>query len=288
VREGGTLVLNADDERLAALPQHPKVSSKERTLVYFGMNPNSLVIQEHLARGGIAFVAHRGWIELRSRNEVTRIVDAEEVPATLRGTADFQIYNILAATAACHAYGMDLERIADGLLSYRMDEDSEGRLNLYSVGGAFTLVDYGHNPAALRAVCSMIAKWRPVKSTGIITVPGDRSDELIAESARAAACGFDYVIIREDEDLRGRAPGEVANIIAQTFRQEEPELPVEIILDELNALSTALDRLMPGELVVAFCDQTSEVKRILEERGARPAKAFHHAPPVRMEQVPAA
>ena len=98
------------------------------------------------------------------------------------------------------------------------------------------------------------------------THAGDRSDELVAESARAAACGFDYVIIREDEDLRGRNPGEVAAIISQTFREEKPELPVEIILDELSAFSTAIDRLQPGELVVAFCDRTSEVKRILEER----------------------
>ena len=36
------------------------------------------------------------------------------------------------------------------------------------------------------------------------TVPGDRTDELILESGRVAAGGFDRLIIKEDGDRRGR------------------------------------------------------------------------------------
>ena len=44
---------------------------------------------------------------------------------------------------------------------------------------------------------------------GVIAAPGDRRDEDIVELARAAAPAFDLILVREDENPRGRKPGEV-------------------------------------------------------------------------------
>jgi cyanophycin synthetase len=60
-------------------------------------------------------------------------------------------------------------------------------------------------------------------ATGVFTVPGDRSSELIALAGRQAARWFDRLIIREDEDLRDRTPGEVANMLCREIAEVAPK-----------------------------------------------------------------
>src|SRR5262249_59094039 len=55
-REGGTLVLHADDERLAQLMEDDEVGRLEKNVVYFSMHPPHVLIRRHLATGGSAYV----------------------------------------------------------------------------------------------------------------------------------------------------------------------------------------------------------------------------------------
>lgn len=60
VRAGGTLVLNADDERLAGLPDHPRVRRLPRRVVFFSLTPDNPVVQAHRDTGGTAFFLDDG------------------------------------------------------------------------------------------------------------------------------------------------------------------------------------------------------------------------------------
>ena len=273
VRDGGTLILNADDEHLVQMPQHPKVAALPKQIVYFSLEPHNLVIKRHIAEGGVAFIAHGDWITEHGPGGESRIVRVSGVPATFGGTADFQTYNVLAAIAACRAYGLHAESIANALRTFRTDRDGMGRVNVYRMGDGYVVVDYGHNPAALRAVCRMVAHWgRNV--TGVLTAPGDRSDSLIEESGRALSCGLARVIVREDLDLRGRQPGEVARLLSRVLHEEDPELRVDIILDEIEAVATAVRDLQAGDVVIAFCDRVSQVSQWLLDHGAEPVDEY--------------
>jgi cyanophycin synthetase len=273
VREGGALILNADDEHLVQMPHHPKVAALQKQIVYFSLEPNNLVVKRHIAEGGIAFIAHGDWITEHGPGGESRIIRVSGVPATFGGTADFQTYNVLAAIAACRAYGLHAESIANALQTFRTDRDGMGRVNVYRRGDGYVVVDYGHNPAALRAVCRMVAHWgRNV--TGILTAPGDRSDSLIEESGRALSCGLARVIVREDLDLRGRKPGEVARLLSRVLHEADPELRVDIILDEIEAVATAVRDLQAGDVVIAFCDRVSQVTQWLLDHGAQPVDEF--------------
>ena len=147
-------------------------------------------------------------------------------------------------------------------------------MNIYRVGNSYAVVDYGHNPAALRAVCRMVARWGGRKVTAVLAAPGDRSDSLIEESARALSCGLARVIVREDLDLRGRQPGEVAGILSRVMREEDPALPVDVVLDEIEAVATAVGDLEAGDVAIAFCDRVSAVTQWLLEHGAEPVEEF--------------
>jgi cyanophycin synthetase len=125
----------------------------------------------------------------------------------------------------------------------------------------------------------MVSRWGAEHTTGVIAVPGDRRDSLIEEAARAAGCGFDRVIIREDQDLRGRPPGEVAGLLAAVLRRERPNLDVTIVLDELEAVAAAVRDLAPRQVVVAFAERLEAVTDWLLQQGARPVTVFRPLTP---------
>ena len=110
----------------------------------------------------------------------------------------------MATIAACRAFGIDQDALLKGLTSFSSWANNPGRANLYRLNGGHVMVDYGHNTDAFHAICRMTSNWNDRPITGIITIPGDRDDAIIDRAARAAAKGFNKVIVREDHDLRGR------------------------------------------------------------------------------------
>jgi cyanophycin synthetase len=133
------------------------------------------------------------------------------------------------------------------------------------------MVDYGHNTDAFTAVCRMAAKWDGRRVTGIIGVPGDRDDAVIEQAGRVAARGFHRIIIREDQDLRGRRKGEVAELLCRAVQAEAPATECLIVFDEVDALSRELEEMSDGEVAVIFYDELGPVLEVLEGHGAQPA-----------------
>jgi cyanophycin synthetase len=195
----------------------------------------------------------------------------------MNGTADFQVANAMAAVAAARALGLSREQVGASIARFRSDEENPGRANLYRVGRGYVMVDYGHNPDAFEAVCRMAAKWEGRRVTGIIGVPGDRDDTVVEAAGRVAARGFHRVIIKEDKDLRGRAPGEVARLLCAAVGEEWPGTECRVVLDEIEALREELQALEEGQVVVLFYDQLEPVRRVLEEHGAVPVSAIGEA-----------
>jgi cyanophycin synthetase len=199
-----------------------------------------------------------------------------DFPITMGGTAGFQVANLLAAIAACRALEMRQENFVPALMNFDNAVQNRGRTNLYQVDSAYLLVDYGHNVGAFRAICDMTAKWQGKRVTGVVSLPGDRSDSLLTEAARVPACGFDRLIIREDMDKRGRSPGEVAHLFEKAVRDNHPRLAVQVIVDEHEAFSHALRTAEPGEVIVLFYDDYAVLNRILQQFGATPAQYEAH------------
>jgi cyanophycin synthetase len=279
VREGGTLILNADDEHLSRLAEEPRVTRTPKQVVYFSLHENNLVVRAHLEGGGTAYYLKDGWlVEARGRAEES-VVEAGAIPATLGGAAEFQVANALACLAACRAYGLTNEQVASALKSFRNDAaDNPGRTNLYRTAtGGYVLLDYGHNPDAFKAICRMASLWQGHRVTGIIGVPGDRDDTVIEEAARVAARGFHRLVIKEDEDPRGRRPGEVAELLCRTVQREVAGRECRTVLDETEALEQELEKVGEGDVLVMFYDRLAPVLEILERHGARPASTVQLA-----------
>jgi cyanophycin synthetase len=159
------------------------------------------------------------------------------------------------------------------LVTFALEHHSAGRANLFAVHGGYVLVDYGHNPAALQALGRTVSQWGASRVTQVLAVPGDRADSLLVEAARAVS-GVDRVIVREDDDLRGRQPGEVAELLRSALLETQPELHVRIIRNELEAVGTAVNEMEPGEVVVALCERVQDVTDWLMTHDANPVTSF--------------
>jgi cyanophycin synthetase len=275
VRDGGTLVLNADDERLARLADEPRVRADLKRVVYFSLRAEHVLVRKHLGAGGTAFFVRDGRVVEAAGAGQWDVLGLEDVPVCLGGTAEYQAANVLACVAACRALGVGRETIAAALATFRGAHDNPGRTNIFRLpSGGHVVLDYGHNPEAFAAVCQAAARWRGLRVTGIVGVPGDRSDALVEQSARVAARGFERVVVKEDKDLRGRRPGEVAEMIRRAVNDEAPWRECSVVLCEEEALRRELPRLGERDVVVVFFDKLGPLGRVLREFGAEPVETI--------------
>jgi cyanophycin synthetase len=133
-------------------------------------------------------------------------------------------------------------------------------MNVLRTARGRVVVDYAHNPAAVRALAEFARRSGAKRCIGLVTMPGDRRDEDLRELGRAAS-GMDYVIAKEHPKyLRGRAAGGVARLIGEGL--EEGGLPPErweTVLSEPEAVARALEMMEDGDLVLIVADDTAAV-----------------------------
>ncbi|HEX2193899.1 MAG TPA: cyanophycin synthetase [Candidatus Limnocylindria bacterium] len=281
VPRDGVAVLNADDPLVAAMGRHCSGS-----VIYFSMSADNEIVKRQAARGRRAVTVEPGrngeMIVLRQGRKAMPLVWTHLLPATFEGRARMNVQNALAAAAAAWAAGAHLHDIRQGLrtftTSYFM---APGRLNVFELDGYRVVVDYAHNPPAVRALGEFVDSMaspspggnRPLvtgRRIAVIATAGDRRDEDIVELGRVAAGYFDTVIVREDANNRGRPRGDTAALIERGVRAAMEDgartADVSVILDELEAARAALDMGREGDIVVVCVDHPNEVWKELQHR----------------------
>jgi cyanophycin synthetase len=277
VRRGGSLVLNAGDHATAAIAGRPAVRRNEPVLRFFSVMPGNALIERHKRSGGICYEASDGQLIETAGGLQRLIMNVAELPGAFGGRARHVVANALAAIAACRAAGVTVKDIREALRTFTPGAVNPGRGNVYAVsaGPAASaasgpvLVDYGHNAAALQATGQMVASVWEGEPVAAITLPGDRRDDLITESAEAIASWFGTVVIYEDEDRRGRAPGEMRELIATAMRKIRPEVHVSFADGPADALRSAVE-LAAGAPVLFLYEKLDPALEALESLGATP------------------
>jgi cyanophycin synthetase len=263
VKRRGYAVLNVDDPRVAAMRELTRGD-----VVFFSARTDGIEhpdLTEHLADGGTAVKIEGDEFVVRRGRLCIPIARVRDVPLTLGGAAEFQFENVAAAIAAAFVQGMRYEEIRAGLLTFFPSAAlTPGRLNVMRVRHGRVLVDYAHNPAAVQAIVDLVLRMDARRRIGVITVPGDRRDDDIRAAARPAA-RLDQVIVKEDADLRGRPPGEIARLITEGLRAGGmDESRIVVVQDEPAAVRHAVERMQPGDLTVVLAEDVPAVLAQLE------------------------
>jgi cyanophycin synthetase len=176
----------------------------------------------------------------------------------LGGAARFQQENVLAAIATAYVQGMRYDDIRAGLLSFFPSPSlTPGRLNLMRVPKGRVLVDYAHNAAAIRGLMDFVQSIDANRRIGVVTAPGDRRDDDLRAVGRLAS-NLDYVIIKEDQERRGREAGNIAELIIDGLRDGGlEENQYETIYSEDEAITHAMQQMRDNDLVVILADDVA-------------------------------
>ncbi|TRU20111.1 MAG: cyanophycin synthetase [Microcystis aeruginosa Ma_MB_S_20031200_S102] len=256
----GYAVLNADDPLTVSMAE--KVKGR---VAYFSMSPDNPIIHDHIRRGGMAAIYENGYLSILEGEWTLRIEEAVNIPVTMQGMAPFMIANALAACLATFVQGIDIELIRQGVRTFKPSvAQTPGRMNLFDLGHHHALIDYAHNPAGYEAVGGFVGNWSGEK-VGVVGGPGDRRDDDLILLGKLSAQMFDRIIVKEDNDTRGRRRGEVADLILRGISQENASLRPEVILDETEALEKALSTVSEGGLVVIFPESVTQAIDLIEK-----------------------
>jgi cyanophycin synthetase len=177
---------------------------------------------------------------------------------------------VLAAAVSAYVRGMRYDDIRAGLLSFAPSAAlTPGRLNILRLpSGARIVVDYAHNAEAVEGLLDFLMRVPAKRRIAVIAMPGDRRDEDI-RAVGVQFARFQHVIIKEDTDLRGRAPSEVAELLRESLlAQGFPSESVEIVRDELAAVHRGASMLDADDLLLVLADKVSatlaEVNKLAE------------------------
>lgn len=267
VRDGGSLILNAEDGLL-----RQKSSEFDGAIVWFSLDPDNACIRSCIDAGGRVFVLNGD--ELLKIDDGVRelICRSHEIPVTLGGAARHNVANALAAAALTSCLGASTAAIRSGLTTMHQDENP-GRCNVYELDGFKVLVDFAHNPAAMSALFDMAQAIPAKRRVLCFGQAGDRPDDLIRQMTRDAwEIGLDQVIISELAIYyRGREHGEVYAVIRDELLACGAEASqIEHYEEEVESFAAAIDWAQPGDLVIMLAlGGAAPIQEQLRELGAK-------------------
>ena len=255
-----TAVLNADDINCLKMADYANVDA----IFYVTINPDHSLVKEHIKAGGKAIVLEQGMsgdmLTIYDNGLHIPVLWSHLVPATLEGKAMHNVQNAMFAAAMAYSFGVHLDNIRHGLRTFDTSFfQAPGRMNVFDEHPFKVILDYGHNPAALKAMAKL-ADRLDVKGRriAVLSIPGDRRDQDVADAARTLSGHFDHYICKADDDRRKRGHDEIPQMFKARFvEQGIPEDRISVIPNEEDAVAAALEMAKPGDLVIIFGDNSS-------------------------------
>ncbi|MCI0518098.1 MAG: cyanophycin synthetase, partial [Woeseiaceae bacterium] len=187
-------ILNADDQYCLQMADY----TEAKALCYVTMNPGHPLVKKHIRAGGQAFVLEEGMnghmIAIYDKERHIPLLWTHLIPATIEGRAMHNVQNAMFAAALAYNLKINLEDIRHGLRTFDATFfQAPGRTNIFDEHPFKVILDYAHNPAAVRAMCNMVDRF-DVENRRIVVLaaPGDRRDEDIRDIADIAAGHFNH------------------------------------------------------------------------------------------------
>jgi cyanophycin synthetase len=253
-------VLNADDLMCLQMADYTDADK----VCYVTMNPAHPLVKQHIQAGGQAFVLEQGM-----NGHMITIYDGEAhipllwshlIPASVEGRAIHNVQNAMFAAALAYNMSVSLDNIRQGLRTFDSTFfQAPGRMNIYDEYPFKVILDYAHNPAAVKAMCDLVDRFDVEgRRTVVLAAPGDRRDVDIRAIGELAAGHFDHFICRCDDNRRGRGETEVADLLRDTLLENGVDAAqIEVIPDEREATAHGLKSAASGDLLLILGDNVT-------------------------------
>jgi cyanophycin synthetase len=252
-----TAILNADDMHCLRMADY----STATNICYVTMDSDNMLVKEHIRAGGQAVVREKAMngdmIAIYDKGMHMPVLWTHLIPASMEGRALFNVQNAMFATAIAYSFEVDLDNIRHGLRTFDTSFfQTPGRMNVFDEHPFKVILDYGHNPAAFRAVGELADRLETTgKKILVFSIPGDRRDEDAKAGAEILAKHFDHFICKADDNRRGRGQMEIPELLKNSLMEAGiDEAAIEVIGNEAQAVDSALEMASEGDLLVIFGD----------------------------------
>lgn len=259
VEDDGYAILNAENKYCVNLAE--KSGGK---VAYFSLDPENEVIKKHRASGGTVITLNDNVIKIFQGTYEIPVMNIHSIPATFNGRAMMNVANSMTAILATYLSGVKIDDIRSGLKTFNTSFYlAPGRLNLEQIGDFHVLLDYAHNTAAYEALATFVSQLNASNKIGVVAAPGDRRDIDLQNMGIQAGKIFSRLIIKEDDDSRGREPGTTSEILRQAaISAGLDKEKIQVILKETEAVDYALKHAQRDDLIVITCDN---IKKCFEQ-----------------------
>jgi UDP-N-acetylmuramoyl-L-alanyl-D-glutamate--2,6-diaminopimelate ligase len=227
-------VINADDDYGVALLKTSHAASKQ--VFSYGI------------KGGDFRAEYIDLQPMQTTFDLVTPAGQQRITARLIGKVN--VYNLLAASAACYARGCSLPQIALALSHFNQ---VPGRFERVDCGQPFTVVvDYAHTDDALRNLTSIARDFASRSGTGgrVITVfgcGGDRDKTKRPLMGQAASHGSDFVVLTSDNP-RSEDPLKIMDDVLPGLDGNRDRHVLEP--ERKEAIRLALEKARPGDIVL--------------------------------------
>jgi len=261
VKKDGWGVLNADNEYCVRIGKRA-----ECNIAYFSRNENNPVIKAHCKKGGIACICENGFITIKKGDWKIRVQRTALVPLTFGGTVAFMIENVLAATLASFLWGFKTEDIKTSLETFIPSAaQTPGRMNIFNFRDFRFMIDFAHNPDGFNGIKAFLNTIDSPYKIGLVAGTGDRRDEDIREVGRLTAQMFDYILIRQEDHLRGRTKENILTLLIEGIKDVDPNKPYEVIAgSNEEGVAYAISKARPGAFIVTLSDAVYNAVEIVQ------------------------
>lgn len=250
-RSDGYCILNADDDNVYALKDE-----LDCEVALFSMRMNNPRIRRHCEAGGMAAVIDKGFVTICKGQWKIRVERLADVPLSLEGKCSAMIKNILPAALAAVISNISVEHIRAALRSFiPSPEFTPGRMNIFHFSDFDVMIDYAHNAGGFEEIGKYLSSVPASRKIGIVAAVGDRRDQDIRKVGEYAAKMFDDIILRHDEDLRGRTMEEINKLVLEGIKAVNPSKEMFIISRELDAIRHAIEHAPKGAFITVFSDK---------------------------------
>ena len=244
--EDGVLVIKA-------IPTLVDRFKDKDNIILFNDNINE-IIEKHIKAGNIAYYVKENYIVKNCGGVEGKIISVEEIPFAFNGKSKSNLRNIMVAIIATENICKDIKKVIQCVKKIECNIYTNlGRQNIIDFNKFKMIIDYGHNSEAFKEVFSIAENMPHKRIIGLITAAGDRKDIYIEELGEVAAKFCDFIIIKEQPDLRGRKEYETANLIkCGALRVGFDEKNIKVILKEEEAILEALRDAQEEDVIVSF------------------------------------
>lgn len=180
-------------------------------------------------------------------------IPASDIPSTHGGAFRPAIANAMFAISLAWGLGISFDVIGRALRSFVSDSlGNPGRMNFIEGLPFRLLITYADGPVAM-AELARFAQREKVGGRKILMFcgSGDRTDEFLLNTGKAATTAFDYFICSDYYNLRGRPRLEAAERLREgLIAGGAIDQSIMVAPSHDEALKMAIEKASPGDLLV--------------------------------------